>query len=153
MILGHDKDFIYFKGSHTQAATLGGEYVKSKDAYKVPIHLEVVQELEKYYDIEKIRDLKTKLIKYREWVSRIDKEHKDDRLRDYQKQDANFLEARSHAAVFNEQRTGKTPTILVATKDKLKKGVIICPAGLKLNWQREIKVWTEKESIVIKGTP
>lgn len=156
MITAYDKDYIYFKGSRTQAAALGGEYVKSKDAYKVPINLEVVLELEKYYNIDMLKELKQKLVGYRAWTRLVKNntpESADDRLRDYQAIDANFLKARSHAAVFNEQRTGKTPTTLIAVKDKLKKGVIVCPAGLKLNWQREIKVWLGKESTVIRGTP
>ena len=156
MIIGHDKDFIYFKGSRTQAAALGGEFVKSKEAYKVPVNLEVVLDLEKYYNIDILKDLKEKLLGYRAWTRLVKNntpESADDRLRDYQAVDANFLKARSVAAVFNEQRTGKTPTTLIAVKDKLKKGIIVCPAGLKLNWQREIKVWLGKESVVIKGTP
>lgn len=155
MILGHDKDFIYFKGSRTHAAALGGEYVKSKDAYKVPINLEVVLLLEKYYNIDMLKDLKEKLTEYRAWVHAVKKDNTntiDTRLRPYQIADANFIKGRKYAAVFNEQRTGKTPTTLIAIKDKLKKGIIVCPAGLKLNWQREIKLWLGKESVIVKGT-
>lgn len=76
----------------------------------------------------------------------------DIRLRPYQRVDVEFLEQRTSAAVFNEQRTGKTPTVLIATKDRTTKGIIVCPAGLRLNWQNEIKTWLNEDSIVIGGT-
>lgn len=158
MIIGHDTNFIYFQTSATNANKLNGEFVKSKNAYKVPINLEVINELGRYFDLEPIAVLKRKLEDYRKWVVELKSEnhtisYDDDRLRPYQAVDAEFLRKRNHAAVFNEQRTGKTPTTLVAVKDKMKKGIIICPSGLKLNWQREVKVWLGKEAIVMKGTP
>ena len=158
MIIGHDINFIYFRTSATNANKLGGEYVKSKEAYKVPINLEAINELGNYFDLTPVAVLKKKLEDYRKWVTELKSEdhnvsYKDDRLRPYQAVDAEFLRKRNHAAVFNEQRTGKTPTILVSVKDKMKKGIIVCPAGLKLNWQREVKVWLEKEAVVITGTP
>jgi len=158
MILEHDANFIYFRTSATIANQLNGDFLKSKNAYKIPINLEAINELGKYFDLEPIAELKNKLEDYRKWVRKIKSEQKiesyeDSRLRPYQAVDAEFIRKRNHAAVFNEQRTGKTPTTLIAVKDKLKKGVIVCPSGLKLNWQREIKVWLNKEAIVITGTP
>ena len=158
MIIGHDINFIYFKTSAANANRVGGEFVKSKEAYKVPINLESIQELGQYFDLTPIQALKDKLEDYRRWVSELKSEnhnvsYTDDRLRPYQAVDAEFINKRNHAAVFNEQRTGKTPTTLVAVKDKLKKGIIVCPSGLKLNWQREVKLWLEKDATIITGTP
>ena len=156
MIIGHDTDFIYFKTTAQKGILLGGHYNQTKKQWRLPISLEAVLDLQRYFDITKLKTLKEKLEGYRSWlklVKKLEPENADDRLRTYQAIDANFLSSRKYAAVFNEQRTGKTPTTLLAVKSKLKKGVIVCPSGLKLNWQREIKVWLGKESVVIKGTP
>lgn len=153
MIVGYDKDFVYFRDSHRNALRHGGVFVKSKEAYKVPITLESVTAL--IDDGHDLSPLQGKLLEYRFWATAVKKEPVviDERLRNYQNIDVNFLKGRSRAAVFNEQRTGKTPTTLIAVKDKLGSGIIVCPAGLKLNWQREVKTWLGKDSIVIKGTP
>lgn len=153
MILGYDKDFVYFRDSYRNAAKHGGVFVKSKDAYKVPITLESVSALVK--DGHDLKELQHKLLDYRFWATatKVEPTVVDERLRTYQNKDVKFLRGRTTAGVFNEQRTGKTPTTLLAVKDKLGTGVIVCPAGLKLNWKREIKTWLGKDSIVIKGTP
>ena len=39
-------------------------------------------------------------------------------LRDYQEEDVNYLLGRASAGIFNEQRTGKTPTSLTVMKRK-----------------------------------
>ena len=156
MILGHDKDFIYFRDSYRMAMKHGATYVKSKDAYRIPITLEGLNALlDDGYEIDKVKRLQASLLDYRFWATRtkVTPTVVDTRLRGYQNIDAEFLKARNRAAVFNEQRTGKTPTTLIAAKDKLGTGVIVCPAGLKLNWQREVKTWLGKDSVVIKGTP
>ena len=156
MILGHDTDFVYFRDSYRVATKHGATYVKSKDAYKIPITLEGVHALlEEGYDSKPIDKLQQSLLDYRFWSTRtkVTPTVVDTRLRGYQNIDAEFLKARNRAAVFNEQRTGKTPTTLIAARDKLGTGVIVCPAGLKLNWKREIKTWLGKDAVVIKGTP
>ena len=77
--------------------------------------------------------------------------HGDTRLRPYQRVDVEFLKMRKNAAVFNEQRTGKTPTTLLAVKSRMNKGIIVCPAGLKLNWSREAQAWINRSSTVVSG--
>lgn len=156
MILGHDKDFVYFRDSYRTATKHGATYVKSRDAYKIPITLEGLDALvDEGYDTKPVDKLQQSLLDYRFWATRtkVTPTVVDKRLRGYQNIDAEFLRSRNRAAVFNEQRTGKTPTTLIAARDKLGTGVIVCPAGLKLNWQREIKIWLGKDAVVIKGTP
>ena len=156
MILGHDTDFIYLRDSYRMVTKHGATYIKSKDAYRIPISLEALTALSKDgYDMKKVDKLHEKLLDYRFWATRTKATPTvvDTRLRGYQNIDAEFIKSRNRAAVFNEQRTGKTPTTLIAARDKLGTGVIVCPAGLKLNWKREIKTWLGKDSIVIKGTP
>lgn len=63
-------------------------------------------------------------------------------LRDYQEEDVNYLLGRASAGIFNEQRTGKTPTSLTVMKRKnVQKLLIVCPSTLMYNWYREVKLW------------
>lgn len=74
-------------------------------------------------------------------------------LRDYQKKDALFLANRKCAGCFNQQRTGKTPTICeVVNIKKFKKVLIVCPSSLVLDWQQEFTRWTGLECLAIQGT-
>ncbi len=74
-------------------------------------------------------------------------------LRPYQIEDASFLSARNSAALFNEQRTGKTPTVLYALHLKhSKRIVIVCPASALFQWRDEYERWTGRPAIVISGT-
>lgn len=142
---------------------LGAAYVKSQKAYKIPISKVVIQELmEEVENPERIKKLAKSIDNYYELCYNI-KELKNiktryakgERLREYQKVDVEFLKMRSASAVFNEQRTGKTPTALKAfdSAGKMDKAIIVCPSGLKLNWQRELETWCFRPSTVITGTP
>ena len=66
-------------------------------------------------------------------------------LRPYQKEDAQFLSTLNTGACFNEQRTGKTPTILEVCRLKnCNKILIICPKSAIPQWLTEYKTWLEK---------
>jgi SNF2 family DNA or RNA helicase len=71
-------------------------------------------------------------------------------LRPYQQEDVDKLLTLPAAGVFNEQRTGKTPTAIMTM---MKRGVlrllVICPASLVYSWQTEYKIWTGQEAMVI----
>lgn len=74
-------------------------------------------------------------------------------LRDYQKQDVEFLAQLDTAGVFNEQRTGKTPTVLKTLEAKTcKKILIVSPASMLYKWQEEYETWLNKPCVVIAGT-
>jgi hypothetical protein len=105
-----EKDNIYFTATEQTARKLDAVWVKSKNAYKVPNTLGALRELHKAgYDVaeygkkkaearENLLVSKTKpsfLIPYGE------------KLRPYQNIDIQFLKKLPHAAIFNEQRTGK----------------------------------------------
>lgn len=71
-------------------------------------------------------------------------------LRDYQKQDIQRIRAVTKLGLFSEQRTGKTPTAVVAVSENLtQKVLVICPASLMYNWSSEFKVWTGRTSVVV----
>lgn len=75
------------------------------------------------------------------------------KLRPYQQEDVEFLAALNRAACFNEQRTGKTPTLCeVAKKRKVKKSVIICPGSGMLNWAQHWGDLVAQPSIIVEGT-
>lgn len=74
-------------------------------------------------------------------------------LRPYQKKDAFFIAKRYACGVFNEQRTGKTPTTLIGFRaKKLKKILIICPASMLIPWKNEFEKWYEAPCIICSGT-
>ena len=157
-ILGIDSDFIYFSANAYIATRLAATYVKSKSAYRVPLSVEAINELSKHMDTSTLDKKMQDMVKYRQWVKELKSEtqtvtYTDPRLRPYQAVDVEFLKHRSRAAVFNEQRTGKTPTTLIAVRDKMKRGVIVCPAGLKYNWRKEVKTWLDRWALVVSGTP
>lgn len=74
-------------------------------------------------------------------------------LRPYQQDDVLFLSARHTAGCFNEQRTGKTPTICHTIKMlSVTKVLIVCPASMVLVWAEEYKRWTGMECSAFVGT-
>jgi SNF2 family DNA or RNA helicase len=120
--------------------------------WKVPISKPV---LDSFPNNPTLKNLKRDLDNYNKLVYTIKNKNDtdgDSRLRPYQRVDVEFLTMRKNAAVFNEQRTGKTPTTLLAVKDRMHKGIVVCPAGLKLNWSREAQAWIHRDSIVVSGT-
>ena len=74
-------------------------------------------------------------------------------LRPYQKEDAKFLSTLDTGACFNEQRTGKTPTILEVCRLKnCKKVLIVCPKSATPQWVREYKTWLGQPCVMAEGT-
>lgn len=152
LITDYDTDFIYFTATSKEAAEVGAIWVTGRKQWKLPISKTVVDTLSENYQL---KNLKRNLDNYHNLVYNIKSKSDttgDPRLRPYQRVDVEFLSMRKNAAVFNEQRTGKTPTILLAVKDRMRKGIIVCPAGLKLNWSREAQKWISRSSIVVSGT-
>ena len=75
-------------------------------------------------------------------------------LRLYQREDVNKLLPFKAAGIFNEQRTGKTPTALTVFKERgLNKVVVVCPKSALYQWKDEYEKWMEKPCVVISGTP
>ena len=74
-------------------------------------------------------------------------------LRPYQKEDAQFLSTLNQGACFNEQRTGKTPTILEVCRLKnCRKVVIVCPNSAIPQWAEEYRRWLNKPCEMVIGT-
>lgn len=158
MIVSFDDNYIYFKAKSRLANQLGAFYTAGKKAYKIPISMYSIERLhEEGFDLTPIQEVISKLKERLDHVHKI--KSKEDTtgiglLRPYQRVDVEFINHNGNVAIFNEQRTGKTPTILTAIKDKLGKGIIVCPSGLKLNWAMEYDKWVGKsQAKVVKGTP
>jgi SNF2 family DNA or RNA helicase len=74
----------------------------------------------------------------------------DERLREYQNSDVDYLKELPCAGVFNEPRTGKTPTMISLIKHiKPNRTIIVTPASLVYNWQREFEKWYPKANVAV----
>ena len=73
-------------------------------------------------------------------------------LRPYQREDAEFIKLHKCCGVFNEQRTGKTPTVLTALNEQgVKKIIIVCPATVIPQWKEEFERWTGRPCVAVLG--
>jgi len=73
-------------------------------------------------------------------------------LRQYQREDVDQLKGHLTHGVFNEQRTGKTPTTLVAMcEDLVGRVVIICTASMQYVWRAEALAWTTHTPYIYAG--
>jgi len=77
------------------------------------------------------------------------------KLRNYQQADVDYLSQQKQIAIFNEMRTGKTPTSLkiyekwCQQENKEMSLLIICPATLQNHWQVSVEQWLEKPSVIL----
>lgn len=75
-----------------------------------------------------------------------------DRLRPYQRADVNFALEVGSCGLFNQPRTGKTPTLLeTLNRKKAKKVIIVCPASLIYTWESQVKAWTKLTPYVVES--
>jgi SWI/SNF-related matrix-associated actin-dependent regulator 1 of chromatin subfamily A len=151
-----DGDFIYFEATTKLAIKIGASYSKRYQSFRIPINLHTIKELMQYNNSAELLELHERITNYYNTLKAI-KAKKDttgnEKLRPYQRVDVEFTRSRERVGVFNEQRTGKTPMVLVADSE-IQKRMIVCPSGLKLNWKREIERWLGDESVyVVGGTP
>lgn len=71
-----------------------------------------------------------------------------DGLRPYQAEDVAILEHLEAGGIFNEPRTGKTPTSIVLMKRiGGAKNLVVSPASLVPNWIREIEKWWSEATV------
>lgn len=73
----------------------------------------------------------------------------------HQKTGIEFLKTKEKAILADEMGMGKTRQAIVAAKESCPEMavIVICPASLKINWQREIKaVYPEDETYILNTT-
>lgn len=72
----------------------------------------------------------------------------------HQKEGITFLKQKGHAILADQQGLGKTKQAIIAageTSDE--RTLVVCPASLKINWEREIHmVYPEDEVAIISGS-
>ena len=149
----HDNNFIHFTAKPEEAVELGAAYVASTRSWKLPLNPYTLKELKNHIISHTIDDLLGKQVAKHNFMRSL-KERvapKLGDLRPYQAVDVGIIQHHPRLAIFNEQRTGKTPTILTALQN-YEGGMVVCPASLKLNWLKEAKRWAKKPYIVITGT-
>lgn len=143
---------IELKLSTQHAHQTDATYVKSRGLYKVPCNLGSLRELHRLgYDVLEqglaYRNKRDTMLQQKETELQTDSP-----LRSYQKQDANFLLNIDSAGNFSQQRTGKSPTMCEVLTHRQKKTLLICPAGLVLNWIDELRRWTTLHAISSQTT-
>lgn len=137
-----------------QVEHMGAVWNNKEQAYRLPNTVGVLEELAKigYHTmpyLSKKLQARQKLLD----LKRLDDCEGDPRLRPYQRVDVNYLKQIGSAGIFNEQRTGKTPTTLVLMEEMgFKRVLIVAPATLLINWKEETFLWTNREAIVLTGT-
>jgi len=148
---------IRFETNRKTADSIGAKYIKDT-TYKIPKTIEAVKDLSRMTRDPGISALLERMKLTRHKLLSI-KNHSSydipgfEALRPYQRVDLAFLSQLPHAAIFNQQRTGKSPTLLSLFRYKqFDRMAIIVPSGLKLNWQKEGTEWLPGIKIfVIKG--
>lgn len=161
-----DEHQFYIKGAPVAIRKymvnyMGAAYSESKDTCRLPRTLQSLKELcVKMPEFLQMPEVTregyklTKEVKQRAEVQIAEPpEIPGDRLRKYQRQDVEFLKKLDAAGIFNEPRTGKTPTTLVMLKEKgTRRNLIVCPASLIWTWEREAREWyPEAHTFVIGG--
>jgi SNF2 family DNA or RNA helicase len=149
----HDDSFIYINATHTEGAKLGATYLSSKHLYKLPININTLRDLTFYISHQKITELHHKEVTKSATMAVLKRAElePEDGLRGYQAVDRDIIQQFPVLAIFNEQRTGKTPTVLSALKN-LTNGLIVCPSSLKLNWLNEYNKWSDTKAVVVSGS-
>jgi SWI/SNF-related matrix-associated actin-dependent regulator of chromatin subfamily A-like protein 1 len=151
----YDENFIYIRASQQEAAKLDAVYLPTIRVYKLPLNKNTLKDIMFYINHQKLTELYHKEVMEEASIKMMKTLNPAmqtaGKLREYQAQDATLIRKYPVLAIFNEQRTGKTPTVLHALKD-LTNGLIVCPSSLKLNWLREFEEWSDTKAVVISGS-
>lgn len=150
------KEWVYVNLTRDQAEHMGAVWNTKANRYRLPNTIGVLKELKmmgiigEYETYLKERQTNQELyFRMKSW----DDYEGDERLRPYQRVDVAYLKMLPNAGIFNEQRTGKTPTTLVLMQERgFEKVIIVVPASLIINWKEEVEQWTNINPIAISGT-
>lgn len=161
-------DFVFVKTPYEQReyvrTVLNGVYSKKEKMNRFPKNYHAMRELLKAYPllaynpqfVETGKKLKAARDAMLELKSKQDTDG-DPRLRPYQRVDVEYLERLPAAGIFNEPRTGKTPTSILLMKRlgrKARINLVVAPASLIWNWEAEFQAWyPEMMCYVVHGTP
>lgn len=148
------KNWIYVPLTDKKAIFMGAVWNEKEKSYRLPNTIGVMQELYLLgFHVE--QQLETKKASRASILSLKKKQDAEGnkQLRNYQRVDVNYLKHIGSSGIFNEMRTGKTPTTLALLESKnFQKVIFVVPAGLVYNWQAEAEKWTDYTLVAIKGT-
>jgi SNF2 family DNA or RNA helicase len=167
MKIKYDNDFLYCSGvapgeKNVMENFFNAVYSKAKNHWRLPANLWATRELAKEYpDLVKDEAFLNYGKQLRQEVDHALAHRRnamlvspDERLRPYQMQDIVTLMGLPRAGIFNEPRTGKTPTTITLLKAICtERNLVVAPASLIWNWAKEFAEWyPECEVHVIHGT-
>lgn len=147
--------FDYDPDKIHKVKSLGCRWEPDKRYWWIPLNIEVVEQL-----IEWKFDLSLELKKwYDEFTKVVSKDSKileipglKKALYPFQKEGVAFIESKNGRVLLGDQMgLGKTAQALawLQLHKDLRPVIIVCPASLKLNWQKEIHMWMHDERIAI----
>lgn len=156
MNITYDDNFIYVVGAQASirdylVARMGASYSKAKDHCRLYKNTHIMNELwlkvpdlrsvpgfmELGYELKRSKEM---LLTTRTEIASL--EPVSELLRPYQNEDVNLLKEFEVFGVFNEPRTGKTPTVLAGVMQAgVSTALIVVPASLMWNWFYEIEKW------------
>lgn len=146
------------KEKHIAVNLLTGNELKK--GIQLPKTLWVLREIMKYFptlreDTELIKEGKALKAELENTINPSIKAVPGDKLRPYQRADVERLKKMEVAGIFNEPRTGKTPTLITLMKELgTKRNLIVAPASLLWNWAKEFEDWYPECGVfVLAGTP
>ena len=124
-----------------------------QSSYLVPFSFEVLELLQKW-EFKVNDDLKEFIAEEKERKKNFHVSELNGELKPFQNTGVNFInEAKGRCLIADEMGTGKTIQAIGYIAMNRKVTVIICPASIKLNWQREIEKWINDTNVeILKGT-
>lgn len=94
--------------------------------------------------------LEEKKIKYQIDYSKFDREGRP--VMNHQKVAIEKLIPNDRFILADDMGLGKTTSaIIAAIESGAKKVLIVCPASLKINWKREIEMYTDRRTLIVEG--
>lgn len=136
-----EEDKILLKNNYSWAICLNADYSGKSQNYHLAKNLLNFCKLEKLlpkYDFSQFKSYQTEKI-----IPTL-------KLRPYQEEDVKFLSQQKKIGIFNEMRTGKTPTSLAIFQSwKSPNLLIICPSILQVQWQEAVENWLNQPAYVI----
>jgi SNF2 family DNA or RNA helicase len=161
-----DENFVYlidtpFSKKEDMKQYLSGVWVSNKKfkGFRFPKNVHCMRELVRYFpelrtneefikDGQELGEEESLWLELKNWAN-----IHNDKLREYQNQDAGYLMKRGSCLVLNHPRTGKTPTMITVLKALgTKRNLVICPSSLVLNWAKEFKQWYPEMAVqVVNG--
>lgn len=150
-------EHIFIECDERTGNKLDGIWLRARGVYRIPNNLGALRDLHNLglpvteYGVKRMKE-RAKFLEKKQGVEHLYPSFNQN-LRPYQMADASYLLQGKAFGVFNEQRTGKTPTMIQVIQARRKNTLLVVPSSLILNWESEIKRWSDLEVTVVNTTP